>query len=371
MADNKCSILSIAPYGFLPPKSGGHQAVAQLHHHLALLCEDNVVSTVNNGNNNFAFNLHKIFPDKPLRYTPRYASKEIIDIARKHKSTHIICEHPYMSFTAIAVSKKLGIPWYSRSHNIESQRFKALGKPWWQALAIYERYSMQKAEGVLFITKEDAEWAIKNYNIAPDKCHIIPFGTNLNTLPKSQNNKDELANTFNISPSKPWLYFLGALDYKPNEDAVRFIIDEIAPRLSTNNIATEILIAGKGLNTDTAQKIKELENIHYIGFVPELDTFLNACDIMLNPVMTGGGIKTKAVEALGNNNTVISSKSGAAGLDQSACGGKLLVTNDFNWDEFADAVQSAINTPMSTPDSFYEMYYQGNIAQKVLSIFNC
>ena len=84
--------------------------------------------------------------------------------------------------------------------------------------------------------------------------------------------------------------------------------------------------------------------------------------------MTGGGIKTKAVEALGYNNIVISSQAGAAGLIPTACGNNLQIVPDYNWDAFADAVISAANTQPSIPDSFYDNYNWDKIAAKVLTI---
>ena len=150
MAESKISILSIAPYKFLPAHSGGHKGIAMFHHYLGMLCNDHIVSTVDNEENNFSFRLHKVFPSTSHRYLPRHSLQKIKKIALENNCTHIICEHPYMSFTAIALSNKLGIPWFSHSHNIESVRFKSLNKPWWRLLHKYERYAMRKANGVFF-----------------------------------------------------------------------------------------------------------------------------------------------------------------------------------------------------------------------------
>src|SRR5690606_34356781 len=103
-------------------------------------------------------------------------------------------------------------------------------------------------------------------------------------------------------------------------------------------------------------------------FVDDLDIFLKACDVMLNPVMKGGGIKTKAVEALGYNKTVVSSAGGAAGLMPAVCGDKLLITPDYDWDGFVQHIITAATQQSDIPASFYETYYHGNIADKVMAI---
>jgi len=369
MTAEEINILSIAPYVFLPLKNGGHQAIAKLHHYIGQRCNDHIVSTDNNADSNFSFKLHKIFPNQRYRYLPYFGIKDMLHIAQEINCTHIISEHPYMAISAMTIARKLGVPWYIRSHNIESQRYKGLGKPWWPVLAKYERYAMQRANGIFFITQEDADWAAEHFDIPREKCHLVLFGCDLQVAPQGHYEaKKQLAGDLKISADVPWLYFLGALDYSPNEQAVRYIVEEIQPRLKKAGIAHEILIAGKGLDESLQQQIAGIKNIQTLGFVQDLELFLKACDIMLNPVLKGGGIKTKAVEALAYNKTVISSASGAAGLMPALCGDKLLLADDNDWDGFTEKVITATKHPTDIPTSFYDAYYHGAIAEKVINV---
>lgn len=365
------TILSIAPYKILPPTTGGQMAITQLHNALAGICRDIVVSTDNNDEDaahEFAF--HKIFKNKSSRYIPYTGYSIMKDIVRENRAEAIICEHPYMALTALRLSQQLKIPWFMRSHNIESQRFKGLGKSWWQVLEWYEQYGMMKANGVFFITPEDAKWAAKHFAIQPDRCHVIPFGTPLHDAPKpAQTLKTSARKALGIEDDNiPVLYFLGALDYAPNADAVAFILDEIIPRLNAYNKPYRILVAGKGLAPALQKKVETTGNIQYTGFIDNLDNFLNACDIMLNPVLTGGGIKTKAIEALAYNKHVISTQSGAAGIIPTACGDNLYLAEDGDWDTFTENIIAAMDIQPAVPASFYDTYNSENIARKVLSI---
>lgn len=369
MSAKDISILSIAPYTILPANTGGRLGIARFHHYLGQLVPNHLVSTAGNTRHSFSFTLHKLFPDKPVRYLPRYGLQKIIRLAKETGSTHIICEHPYMAFTAVALSQKLGIPWYLHTHNIESQRFKTLGKKWWFILAQYEKYAMQKANGIFFVTKEDAECAIKEFGISSNKCHVIPYGCDLAQVPLAADNaKQLLAGTYGLNTSVPWLYFLGLLDYQPNAEAVSYILDEVKPRMDKAGIECEILLAGKGLSETLISKVNAAPNVHYLGFVPDLSDFLHACDIMLNPVITGGGIKTKAVEALAYNKIVVSSLSGAAGIEPSVCGNNLFISPDYDWDAFTGHIKTALHTQAHIPESFYHTYYWGNVAKKALDI---
>lgn len=341
-----------------------------MHHYLGQACADHVVSTENNGDNKYAFKLHKVFPDSPLRYFPGYGINDVIKIAEENNCTHIICDHPYMALTAMSVSRKLNIPWVLRSHNIESVRFKTLGKPWWPVMKKYEQYAMQKAHAIFFVTPEDAEWSVNNYNIDNNKCYTLSFAIDIDKPPATDlAAKKQLAEKLNIDADVPWLYFLGALDYKPNTDAINYILNEVKPRLDKQGIKYEILIAGKGMPGEIEKKIAGTQNVTYTGFVDDLSAFICSCNVMLNPVITGGGIKTKAVEALGYNRAVVSAESGAMGLIRDVCGDKLYVAPDHDWDTFAQLVTEAMKNTSTIPTVFYDTYYQGKITEKIISIF--
>lgn len=364
------SILSLAPYKVLPPKTGGHLGIVLIHEYLGRLCTDHLACTVDNEpKQQYSFQLHPVFPADPKRYIPYNNYNTLLGIARKYHVSAIYCDHPYMSLTAMRLAGTLGINWIMRSHNIESERFRTLGKPWWPIMRSFERFAMKKAAGLLFVTEEDASWAVQHYDISREKCHFIPYGTTLDKKPViTGNEKQQVAAELGLDAAKPWLYFLGALDYAPNREAIVYILDEIMPRLHDRGVAFEILLAGKGLDEQLQQRIAATPNITYSGFVNDLDIFLKACDVMLNPVLTGGGIKTKAVEALGYNKRVVSCVSGATGLKPEVCGENLRISADHNWDAFTNDVITAINTPTDVPDSFYGIYYFGNIATKILSV---
>ncbi len=365
-------VLSIVPYRFLPPSSGGHLGIAMPHQYLGMHCEDHIVCTNDNiPDKTYSFHLHPILKTGITRYLPLYKLKQITQLARKLEINAIYCDHPYMASTAIALSKKLKAPWFMRSHNIESERFKTYGKKWWPIMAYYEAAIMRKADGIFFVASEDLKWAIDKYKVNAAKCHFIPYGTTLDTPPTGHPEaKKKVAAQLDLNENIPWLYFLGAMDFYPNTHALSFILDEIMPRLNKGNIKYQVLIAGKGLPDDLKTKISNTPNIKYTGFIPDLDDFLKACDIMLNPVLLGGGIKTKAVEALGYNKIVVSSFSGAAGLLPEVCGANLLISNDNDWDAFTSHIITSIDQTPLIPDSFYNTYYWGKVMKKVYDIIN-
>lgn len=363
-----CRLLSIAPYPVLPATTGGHWAIVALHQALGKLCQDHLLGTSDNGSaDDYSFELHRIFPATPHRYIPAFGLRKAIGIARRYDATHIVCEHPYMAPLAIGLSRRLKLPWALRCHNIEADRFRQLGKWWWRILRMYERIAMRAADVIFFITPEDCARAMELYQLDEAKCQLAPYGTPLNAAPAPQSaDKAKLAASMGLDASIPWLYFLGVQSYAPNAQAVGFILNEIHPRLQAAGLRCEILIAGKGLPEALKTQAAAARGVHALGFVEDLDAFLNACDVMLNPMLSGGGIKTKAVEALAYNKIVVSTENGAAGLLPEHCGSNLLIVPDGDWDAFAATVQQAAERHPEIPQAFYDYYNWEAIARHVL-----
>jgi glycosyltransferase involved in cell wall biosynthesis len=151
---------------------------------------------------------------------------------------------------------------------------------------------------------------------------------------------------------------------------VLFRSDEIYPRLKQQNLAFKIIVCGKGLPEAIAQKIVKTEHIKYMGFADDINLYIDAADIMLNPILSGGGVKTKAIDTLARNQRVISTQNGALGIDANVCGNNLIVVDDNNWDTFTNAVVQYINQPKQLPAAFYETYSWSNIVSNLVKKFH-
>ncbi len=354
---------------------GGQKGIAFFYRYLSRLIPVTIISTSNNEiPANLDAQVLPVLGNSKLRYINPFLYFKSKKIIRETLSTHLILEHPYYGWLGWMLQKSCNIKLVIHSHNIESVRFKSTGKWWWKILWGYEKLVHRKADINFFITDEDREFAIRNFRLDPGKCHCITYGFEISTPPlpaEKEAAKKRLQQIHGIDPSEKILLFNGTLDYKPNLDAVDNILQYINPLLLSNEkLAYKIVICGKGLPLSYNElKAYSESNIIYAGFVDDINLYFKGADIFINPVIEGGGIKTKVVEALGYDLTVISTRSGAIGIPRPISGKKLYDIADSDWQGFANAINEA-DTTEKIPATFFEQFYWGNIAAKVKKVLS-
>lgn len=364
-------ILVIAPYSYLPYFSGGQKFIAKFLHYLG---EKKELTVVTVGRNDFS--LAKGYATIPLlkepfsRYYDLSLISKITNVIKEKNIDTVIWEHPYFAWLAFIIRRKTGVKTFFHTHNIEHQRFKSTGKWWWPVLKWYEKWCFKKADGIFFITPEDKAFATGNWKIDPSKCIDLPFGVDNKEQPADrQECRQQVAAKHHISVEENILLFNGWLNYKPNLDALKAILNKINPILeSAPSFRYKLIICGKGIPAEM-NELKDYtgNNIIYAGFVEDIELYFKASDVLLNPVQSGGGIKTKMVEAIAFGTTVVSVKTGAAGMDIEAAGDKLVVVNDADWKNFADETMAACeNKNRPTLSAFYSKYNWESIINHVI-----
>lgn len=359
-------ILSIAPYKYLKPQNGGHWGIFFIETILSKKNDLLSVGVLDNEVYETPYQKLNELPKGKSRYLPGKLNHQLLAIATKFRPTHIHCHHHYLFPTAKYVADKLRLPLYIRAHNIECERFRSTGKWWWKFMFWFEQYAYKNADKTFFISDEDANWAKLNFNLPKHKIEVMPFATPFKSIPKSEVKREDVANLHQLNPQKDWLIFMGIFSYVPNQEAIELIINEIYPRLIKKDNNFEIIICGKGLKADLVDKINSYEGVHYLGFVQDLEALLHQSKIMLNPVLNGGGVKTKVLEALAWNNTVVSTEFGAFGIEQKFCGNKLKLVQNADWDSFTNNIISTLQANKEDiPESFFQQYNIDAIAERI------
>jgi len=372
---NSPRIISIIPYKILPAQLGGEKGIALFNKYLAEHVEITGIATQNN-DPSFATNykLLNILSNGKSKYANPFLYFRLRKEITEKKATHLLIEHPYFGWLAWLLKSTLKITWVVHSHNIEYMRSKSIGRWWWKALMWYERWVYRKADIVFFISEDDKKHAVEILGIEPAKSTAITYGIEQSAIPADiEVARSKVRTLHGIAGNEKILLFNGALYHHTNYDALKIILDIINPQLLAQGLNYKILVCGKGL-PDFFNGLKDYsdKNIIYTGFVDDISIYFKAADVFLNPIISGGGVKTKAIEAIAMDCTVISTEIGALGLIREVCGNKLQIVPDEDWPNFSRLVIAALSNTLNnndhTPQAFFDYYYWGSIAKKVAQI---
>jgi glycosyltransferase involved in cell wall biosynthesis len=360
------NIISLVSYPFLPARSGGQKGIALFYKYFSRY---HTVTCITTRKNQPAFadgyKVLNILPDSPLRYINPFIFFTIRKYIREKKATHLILEHPYYGWLGILLKKFCGVRLVVHSHNIESKRWKSLGKWWWSILWQYEKITHRQADYNFFIQDEDKKYAVAAFGLDEKSCLTVSFGTEIPS-PPTMENKNEARTILNkqmqVSETTPLLLFNGAFGYAPNLDSLKNILFKVNPILQSRGLSYLILILG----LDIPEEIKNATypSIRILGFVENLELYLTGCQVFLNPVISGGGIKTKLVESLAYNLNAVSTENGAVGIDPALCNHKLLICPDGDWNLFANAIMQLVDLKNIMPQDFYDLFYWAHITQR-------
>ena len=232
---DEIKILSLVSYQFLPPRMGGQKGIALFNEYLGQKLDLHCVCTQNN-DPRFAgsYRISNIISNSKTRYFNPVYFFRLRKIIRSEQITHLILEHPYYAWLALLLKWFCGVKLVVHSHNIESSRFKSMGKWWWGIMWHYEKFVHSRANLNFFIQEDDRLFAIKHYKLNPGKCHAITYGIEMDKAPSADERhaaRQTICSTWNISPTDKLLLFNGTLDYKPNRDALDLILEKINPLL--------------------------------------------------------------------------------------------------------------------------------------------
>ena len=121
------------------------------------------------------------------------------------------------------------------------------------------------------------------------------------------------------------LVFVGGFGHPPNEDAVRWLVDEIFPAIRARRPDIALHLIG-----DMPEAVRPRlagPGIHIHGRVAQLDPWMDGCRIALAPLRYGAGVKGKVNMAMSHGLPVVATGIAAEGM-QLHDGDNILIADD-------------------------------------------
>lgn len=153
-------------------------------------------------------------------------------------------------------------------------------------------------DSCILVNKKDKELLEKDIHTRLD---VIPNGVDT-VFFKNNNDKTD---------SK--IVFLGDMSTPPNNDAVKYFVEEIYPKVLEKK-EIPFLIVGRN-PSNYIEELGKNENITVTGSVSDVRKYLNNGTIFITPMISGTGIKNKILEAMSMNLPVVSTSIGIDGIN--------------------------------------------------------
>jgi glycosyltransferase involved in cell wall biosynthesis len=138
------------------------------------------------------------------------------------------------------------------------------------------------------------------------------------------------------------LLFLGSLDWRPNLDGVRLLLERVFPAVRAAEPSARLCLVGRNPPEALRREAAGREGVELFASVPDVRPYLARCGVLVVPLRIGGGSRLKILEALASGTPVVSTRVGAEGLCLEA-GRDLTVVEDI--DDLVGALIAAVREP--------------------------
>lgn len=245
------------------------------------------------------------------RYHSRAVSKALKRILKENRFDIIQLEGLYLTPYIPLIRSLTNSPLIYRSHNIEHFI--------WQRLAQTAKHPLRKfyleflstrlrqfetkvihdVDGLVAISEIDRQFFLSHGYKGPSV--VIPAG-----MPEVR-----FANAY-PEPDYNSVFHLGSMDWRPNQDGVTWFLKKVWPLVIDKNPAITMYLAGRRMPDSFYQYGSD--HVKVIGEVDNAMSFIMSKNLMVVPLLSGGGMRVKIIEGMAAGKTIISTHIGAEGI---------------------------------------------------------
>ncbi len=110
------------------------------------------------------------------------------------------------------------------------------------------------------------------------------------------------------------IVFVGAMRYRPNAEGARFFAERIFPLIRRSVPSASFNVVGADPMPEVAA-LTSIPGVTMTGTVPDVRPWLEAAEVVVVPLLSGGGTRIKILEAFAAGRALVSTSIGAEGID--------------------------------------------------------
>lgn len=258
-----------------------------------------------------------------------WASKQRVDVWQLEWTGYLPMLDLLLAGPRVVIAHNVDTLIWQRYYENEANFLKkAFLKTQWRKFRRFEEWAFREATRVVAVSEEDAR--LIRTDFGQPNVDVVDNGIDRAFFEGLTGQRD---------PTR--ILFLGALDWRPNLDAVDLLLERIFPRTRALEPSARLVIVGRHPPAALVERARQTPGVELHADVADVRPFLVQCGAMAVPLRIGGGSRLKILEALACGLPVVSTRVGAEGL-------LLKPGEDFvlaEPDAMADALVQAIRNP--------------------------
>lgn len=159
--------------------------------------------------------------------------------------------------------------------------------------------------------------------------YVIKYGLDLASYP-----------LLGASAARPTLGFIGNYAHPPNVDALEYFLGSVLPHIRGRRPDVAVIIAGQSVPSAIRSAFADIPLLEWMEDLPSVRDFYCRVSIVVSPVVTGRGLRTKLVEAAAFGRPIVTTALGAEGLEDLD-----MYLADSGARAFAEATLRALSEP--------------------------
>lgn len=203
-------------------------------------------------------------------------------------------------------------------------------------VAFIERIAVKCTDHILAVSEEDKRDFVRLYKLPSDQITVVPSGVDLINASSVKGSK-AIKRRLGVRPNTPVLVFHGWFNYFPNKEAITLITNYIAPQVAKIHRNAVFLIAGRDV------PVVNNENTRLVGFVDDIYALIQAADIAVVPILSGGGTRLKILDYMIMGKSIVTTRKGIEGIN--ARNGEHAIIVDRVDNKFIEAIMHLISSP--------------------------
>ncbi len=305
------------------------------------------------------------------RFRSQAMNDKIIEVLTSQTFDIIQLEGLYLAPFIPLLRKYSKAPILFRSHNIEHFIWVRLAqtcrnplrKVYLQLLANrlkkYETQIIHKIDGLIAISEIDRAFFCHLGYKGPSV--VIPAGMPAIRLPEQTSPAESLS-----------VFHLGSMDWRPNQEGIIWFLKKVWPLVTEKRKDVTFYLAGKRMPDYFYQYASE--QVVVLGEVDDAIHFLLSKNLMVVPLLSGGGMRVKIIEGMAAAKTIISTHIGAEGI---GCQHEKHIFLADEPNQMADWILFCLNNPklskeigLQARQFAIENYSMDTIMQNLLTFYN-